>query len=613
VGADDRVTQLSDAKARDGDLTVNRPTAENGPGAAIWPEELASTDPVEGSAQRVIDLFCAIWIAGAVGVLFAHAVRIRRLWRMINGSAQAPPPIADEIARQARDCGLRPPAARVCSSVSCPVVVALPRAMLLWPSELDARLDSAARQAVIAHELAHLKRRDHLTAWLEVAAACIWWWHPVLWLARRELREYAELACDAWVVARSPSDRGLYAKALVDVCECVSQAKIAAAPAVGMARGARRSFERRLTMILRQRISARMSFVAWLAIVGVAVLVLPGFSTGQDEPKKADPGESVESKGELPTPTEREPLKTVDLAVESPAAQRTSPVNQPRTVDTGDPTRDAFTSNTRASDEYLLRQVAPNRRAMRLERSKGGPLDAKQVEHVAEVLMPLVKRMRGQLPSGRADEYIVNEIYLHMLDRMPTASESKIWVEQLKQNDDAAIRILVAAIGQSAEFSGNEETFKRLTHKPRVQTLLRVSYEMPTDKANALAVFIKENVLQPIDVRVVEPGLVVTAEGEVQAPIAAMVSLITGERVVLDLDQHGRHPTGAYRTQPAYGPPTMEGYLPRTQDGSRAGIFPPVPRQAEPSKRKTGGLSKETPASFDGTTKEPPVVVPTRP
>jgi hypothetical protein len=38
-----------------------------------------------------------------------------------------------------------------------------------------------------------------------------------------------------------------------------------------------------------------------------------------------------------------------------------------------------------------------------------------------------------------------------------------------------------------------------------------------------------------------------------------------------------------------------------------------VPRQAEPSKRKTGGLSKETPASFDGTTKEPPVVVPTRP
>ena len=85
------------------------------------------------------------------------------------------------------------------------MVIALPRATLLWPANLAERLDDAARRAVLAHELAHLKRRDHWTAWLEVVVACLWWWHPVVWWARRELRHYAELACDAWVLRYTAS------------------------------------------------------------------------------------------------------------------------------------------------------------------------------------------------------------------------------------------------------------------------------------------------------------------------------------------------------------------------------------------------------------------------
>jgi beta-lactamase regulating signal transducer with metallopeptidase domain len=146
------------------------------------------------------------------------------------------------------------------------MVLALPRATLLWPANLEDRLDAAARRTVLLHELAHLKRRDHLTAWLEVVVACLWWWHPVVWWARRELRAYAELACDARVVASLPDARSRYAKALVDVCEFISLAKPANAPAVGMARGHRRSFERRLHMILRQRIADRTPLIAWVAI-----------------------------------------------------------------------------------------------------------------------------------------------------------------------------------------------------------------------------------------------------------------------------------------------------------------------------------------------------------
>jgi hypothetical protein len=288
---------------------------------------------------------------------------------------------------------------------------------------------------------------------------------------------------------------------------------------------------------------------------------------------------NVETKSEPAATADPEPLKPVVVAVESPVASETQAVNQPATVpervadprprDTAAEPKRWFQTTvkpqpepaaTRASDDHLLRKVAPNRREIRLARSRGGRLDADKIGDVTKILMPLVQRMResGTLrQSGRADEYIVNEIFLHMLDRMPTASESKIWVDHVKQQqDDATILTLVAALGQSEEFRGSDGTFTRLAHNPKVQTLLRVTYEMPAEKAKALADFVKENVLQPIDVRVVEPGLVVTAEGEVQAPIAAMVSLITGERIVLDLGQHGKpapNPMAAYA-----GPPSTD-------------------------------------------------------
>jgi hypothetical protein len=47
---------------------------------------------------------------------------------------------------------------------------------------------------------ANLRRRDHWVRLVEVAATVLYWWHPAVWFARRELREAEEQCCDAWVV-----------------------------------------------------------------------------------------------------------------------------------------------------------------------------------------------------------------------------------------------------------------------------------------------------------------------------------------------------------------------------------------------------------------------------
>jgi hypothetical protein len=178
---------------------------------------------------------------------------------------------------------------------------------------------------------------------------------------------------------------------------------------------------------------------------------------------------------------------------------------------------------------------------------------------------------------------------------------------------------------------------KMRSKQPQVQTLLRVTYDMPADKAKALAAFLKENVQQYIDLHVSEQaGLIITADAETQAPIAAMVSLMTGERVVLDWGQYAKpaaYPMTPYGNPSSYGPPTMEGYLPPSSFGSRRGIFPPrataeeSTKPGEPTKKSLpldgrGATTKEYPGQSDArrpetlhgeTTKELPPPLPTSP
>ena len=83
-----------------------------------------------------------------------------------------------------------------------------PRARLLLPGELMDELSEDAVKTLLVHELAHYRRRDHWVRGLELIAASLFWWHPVVWWAIREIREVEEECCDAWVVDQLPTLRG---------------------------------------------------------------------------------------------------------------------------------------------------------------------------------------------------------------------------------------------------------------------------------------------------------------------------------------------------------------------------------------------------------------------
>jgi hypothetical protein len=99
----------------------------------------------------------------------------------------------------------------------------------------------------------------------------------VFWYVRNQLRENAELACDAWVVRTLPDGRRSYAEALLAVCEFDPQTVPPPLPAWGVHGGTRRALERRLTMILRERLPVRVSRGAWIAVTLLAAIAVPNW------------------------------------------------------------------------------------------------------------------------------------------------------------------------------------------------------------------------------------------------------------------------------------------------------------------------------------------------
>src|SRR5262245_18528592 len=86
-----------------------------------------------------------------------------------------------------------------------PMVWAIGFTRVLFPAGLLDRLDSGGRHALLIHELAHVRRRDHWVRWLELLVLALYWWYPLVWLARYRLQASEEECCDAWVVDELPS------------------------------------------------------------------------------------------------------------------------------------------------------------------------------------------------------------------------------------------------------------------------------------------------------------------------------------------------------------------------------------------------------------------------
>ena len=203
--------------------------------------------------------FAMAWLvvtALLLGWTLVRTLRFRR-W-LARTSRPAPQELRVEVAEIGRRLNLaRMPEVRITTARLSPLVCWIGgRVRLVIPSFLLASLDRRELRAVLAHELAHVRRRDHLVRWIEWLACSVFWWNPVAWWARRELRTAEEASCDALGVAATMSTPRAYAESLLHVLEVMSNPPTPPTPAFasGVASsGSSNSLDRRLRTLVKGR------------------------------------------------------------------------------------------------------------------------------------------------------------------------------------------------------------------------------------------------------------------------------------------------------------------------------------------------------------------------
>lgn len=233
-----------------------------------------------------------IWLGGAAAVIAVVTLRTLRFRSVVSMAEAAPREVRRLVEDSARELGLReaPVALMVPDRVS-PMVWCLGRTRLLLPRELWGELDDGGRRAVVYHELAHLRRRDHWVRWAELAASALFWWHPVLWWVRRRLRDEADLCCDAWVTALLPKERRAYAQALLCTQVFLSRSdRTAPAVGLGVMSAAAGRLARRLTMVMKERSRPNVSLLGValaVSLVGAGMTASPLWACPPEDKEKA--------------------------------------------------------------------------------------------------------------------------------------------------------------------------------------------------------------------------------------------------------------------------------------------------------------------------------------
>ena len=239
----------------------------------------ATPTSVSWSAPSLVASLLGLWAAGA---LF-FAVRLTRGWmatrRFIRASVAITDPSILAMARQvAQTIGVTPlpRLARTRLDIS-PLVCGLRQPVIVLP-EAAVHASPEELRAILAHEMAHLRRRDPLAGWLLAICELAYFFHPVFHLVRRQILLEREIACDELVLGTLAAQRSTYAQALLTAVS----AGAAGEPRMPLSVGVAESFhqlQRRLTIICSQMpLQAKLSRLAVVLLAALGLLSVPGIA-----------------------------------------------------------------------------------------------------------------------------------------------------------------------------------------------------------------------------------------------------------------------------------------------------------------------------------------------
>jgi beta-lactamase regulating signal transducer with metallopeptidase domain len=266
---------------------------------------------------------------GALFVASLAAMRFVRFRRLASAAEPAPPELVARAAEIGAALGVRRAPALYLLPARVPPMLwpASPRPKLLLPRDLLPELGDDELDALLAHELAHVLRRDHWVRFLEIGATALFWWYPVAWWSRRALRRAEERCCDEWVLRALPDSARAYASGILKSLTFLAEAPVAL-PEAASGAGPIRDLESRLKEILmtspRPRLSRPFRLVLGVLAVG-ALALFPTFAP----PSLAEAAAVVALPDEVTPPPAPAPASPVAPPARLPVVAPAAPVRAP--------------------------------------------------------------------------------------------------------------------------------------------------------------------------------------------------------------------------------------------------------------------------------------------
>ena len=205
--------------------------------------------------SRFPPVLVSLWLCGFA----ANCLAWWRRWRQVRAAWRAASPLP-----------LNLPIPVLSSSARVePGVFGVFQPFLLLPDGLSEHLTPQQFEAIVAHELCHVRRRDNLSSAIHMVVETLFWFHPVVWWIQARLVEERERACDEAVLqmGNDPQD---YAEGIVTVCKFYLKSPLVCVSGVTGS-----DLKRRVETIMLNRAADPMNIVRKLLLVVGGSLAVP--------------------------------------------------------------------------------------------------------------------------------------------------------------------------------------------------------------------------------------------------------------------------------------------------------------------------------------------------
>ncbi|WP_394992323.1 M56 family metallopeptidase [Emticicia sp.] len=251
---------------------------------AFTPQKLSVLQQAEFFLQSNLDLFVTFWIIGTsllllrlvVGFTYVQKLKVQQV-KPISADIQA---LMDNLLEKIQISATIKLLESARATV--PMTIGWLKPIILLPVGIATGLTVKQLEAILAHELAHIKRYDYLVNIFQNFVEILFFFHPVTWFISAKVRDERENCCDDFAVEIC-GDRMVLAKALTQVASYQQQ------PRLAMAFGAKRqTFMDRIKRIIGINESKPLSYGNWAAVLGMILVVALGVVYAQKEVKKND-------------------------------------------------------------------------------------------------------------------------------------------------------------------------------------------------------------------------------------------------------------------------------------------------------------------------------------